>query len=472
MIVEGEKYEVEIVDLGSSGEGIGKAEGMTIFVNDGIPGDFVLVEITQLKKNYAKGRLIKILSPSKARRKPPCQHAEECGGCSLQAIDYEGQLALKEKWVKDSLTRIGGVVSPKVNDIVGMENPWRYRNKVQFSLSGINSSEKRYRSYKIGFYKSMSHEVADCESCLLQALPVEYISRAIREYITETGITVYDEKTKKGMLRHVVIKTAFGTGEIMVVLVSTERRLPDVRRLIDKIQGALEKVQDEAGQKIGGYSFESLILNINKQINGPTVGKENITLAGKTTIKDSLMGMDFEISPLSFYQVNPVQTEKLYEKVREYAALTGEETVIDLYCGVGTIGLLLAQDAKRVIGIETVKAAVIDANRNATINGIVNAEYICGKAEDELPKLLGQGVQSDVIILDPPRAGCEPALLKAAATAGPQRIIYVSCDPATLARDVKILTEFGYRFIEAQPVDMFPHTGHVETVVLMSRKDT
>jgi 23S rRNA (uracil1939-C5)-methyltransferase len=255
----------------------------------------------------------------------------------------------------------------------------------------------------------------------------------------------------------------------MVVLVSTERRLPDVRRLIDKIQGALEKVQDEAGQKIGGYSFESLILNINKQINGPTVGKENITLAGKTTIKDSLMGMDFEISPLSFYQVNPVQTEKLYEKVREYAALTGEETVIDLYCGVGTIGLLLARDAKRVIGIETVKAAVIDANRNATINGIVNAEYICGKAEDELPKLLGQGVQSDVIILDPPRAGCEPALLKAAATAGPQRIIYVSCDPATLARDVKILTEFGYRFIEAQPVDMFPHTGHVECVVLMSR---
>lgn len=468
MLNKGEQYEIQIEDLGNNGEGIGRAEGIAVFVQGAIPGDRILAEITQTKKSYAKGELREIISPSPVRREPACSYAGECGGCDLQSMNYEGQLALKKKWVMDRLERIGGVVDPKVMDVIGMENPWYYRNKVQYTAGRISGREKKLRGCNLGFNKRMSHEVIDCESCMLQVETAERIARAVREYVKETKIPIYDEKTATGVLRHLVIKTAFGTGEIMVILVATERRIPEVELLIDKIHDSLEDPVTGEDLKGRDYSFASLILNVNKQKSGPAMGKENITLAGKPTIKDHLMGMDFEISPLSFYQVNPVQTEKLYRKAIEYAALTGEENVLDLYCGVGTIGLFLARNAKRVIGIESVKAAVIDANRNATINGIVNAEYICGRAEEELPKLTSQGVQADLVILDPPRAGCDPALLAAVAEAGPRRIVYVSCDPATLARDIKILTQNGYHFVEAQPVDMFPHTVHVESIILMT----
>lgn len=460
MMNKGEKYEIEITDLGNNGEGIGRIDGMAVFVPGALPGDRIMAEITETKKSFAKGKLTEILSQSSFRVEPSCIYADRCGGCGLQGMTYEGQLTLKKKWVIDRLARIGGVEDPKVLDVIGMEEPWRYRNKVRYTVSRISGPEKKLRGCNLGFSRKMSHEIIDCESCMLQTEVADRIAQAVREYVKATKIPIYDEKTGTGVLRHVVVKTAFGTGEVMVILVATERRIPAVELLIDGIEDALEGLD---------FYLESLILNVNKQRKGPEMGKDSITLAGKPTIMDRLMDMDFEISPLSFYQVNPIQTEKLYKKVSEYAALSGTETVLDLYCGVGTIGLTLADKAKRVIGIESVKSAIIDANRNATINGIVNAEYIHGKAEEELPKLLGQGVQADVVILDPPRAGCDPALLGAVAAAGPSRIVYVSCDPATLARDIKILTQQGYRFVEAQPVDMFPHTGHVECVTLMSR---
>ncbi len=471
MINKGEKYEIEITDLSSNGEGVGRIDGMAVFIPGVLPGDRIRVEIREMKKSFAKGKLSEILSPSAFRTEALCAYEDRCGGCGLQTMSYEGQLALKKKWTIDSLERIGGVESPNVRDVIGMEDPWRYRNKVRYTAARISGPEKKQRGCNLGFNMKKSNEIIDCESCHIQAEVAERIVRAVREYVKRTKIPIYDEKTGTGVLRHLVVKTAFGTGEVMAVLVATERRIPDAELLIDEMQKALEN--PDLPKTPGGedYDLESLILNVNRQKKGPEMGRECITLAGKPTIKDRLMGMDFEISPLSFYQVNPVQTEKLYQKVSEYAALTGTETVLDLYCGVGTIGLTLAKKAKRVIGIESVKAAVIDANRNATINGIVNAEYIHGKAEEELPKLLDQGVRTDVVILDPPRAGCDPALLTAVAAAGPARIVYVSCDPATLARDIKILTQEGYHFVEAQPVDMFPQTGHVETVVLMSRKD-
>lgn len=469
MLNKGEQYEIEIMDLGNNGEGIGRADGMAVFIPGAIPGDRVMAEITQTKKNFAKGKILEITEPSSLRREPSCSYASECGGCDLQSMHYEGQLMLKKKWVVDRLTRIGGVVDPKVADVMGMEDPWYYRNNVQYTFGRISGPEKKQRGCNLGFNKRMSHEIIDCESCMLQVEPADRIARALREYVKETKIPIYDEKTATGVLRHLVVKTAFGTGEIMVILVATERKIPEVELLIDLILDSLENpvaVKDPKGRD---YIFKSLILNVNKQKGGSKLGRENIVLAGKPTIKDHLVGMDFEISPLSFYQVNPAQTEKLYKKVIEYAALTGEENVFDVYCGVGTIGLFLARNAKRVIGVESVKAAVLDANRNATINGIVNAEYVCGKAEEVLPELVGQGVQADVVILDPPRAGCDPALLAAVAEAGPRRIVYVSCDPATLARDLKILTGSGYRLTDVQPVDMFPETMSVECVTRLQK---
>ncbi|MGI6728379.1 MAG: 23S rRNA (uracil(1939)-C(5))-methyltransferase RlmD [Anaerovoracaceae bacterium] len=477
MLKEQEKYTVEITDLSDMGEGIGRIEemeGMVVFVPEAIPGDIVQIEITKKKKSFAKGKVVEIVKPSSFRTEPFCPYWGECGGCSLQIMSYEGQLALKKKWVTDRLVRIGGIEDPKVSDVIPMEEPYRYRNKAQFPVGRVRGAEKKERGCNLGFYRLKSHEVINCDSCLLQTEPAERIGQVIRRYVKETKLPIYDPKTGTGVLRHVIVKTAFGTGEVMVILVATERKLPAVEWLVEEICNTLENLSEEINLSMGekedyGFYLESLILNVNKTKNQGVMDKVCITLAGKPTIKDYLSGMEFEISPLSFYQVNPIQTEKLYEKVKQYAALNGTETVLDLYCGVGTIGLTLAHQAKKVIGIESVKAAVLDANRNAVINGIVNAEFICGKAEEELPKLLEQGVQADLVVLDPPRAGCSPELLEAVAEAGPPRIVYVSCDPATLARDVKLLTQKGYRFVEAQPVDMFPWVGHVECVTLMSR---
>lgn len=457
-----ERYTVEIVDLSTQGEGIGKVEGLAVFVPGAIPGDRVNIRIDAHKKSIARGVVESVETPSPWRVEPFCPYEGTCGGCGLQDIAYEGQLAVKKKWVADRLMRIGGFAEPPVADVIGMEDPTGYRNKAQYVIARLSGEDKKARGCTVGFHKARSAETVDIDWCPIQADPANRIAAVVRRYVKEHKVPVYDPATGTGLLRHLVVKTAFGTGDVMVILVATNRKIPAVEWLAKEISLALEDMED--------ISFESFILNVNRTKRGEILGTECITLAGRPAITDELLGKEFEQSPLSFYQVNPLQTEVLYQTVIDFAALTGKETVLDIYCGVGTIGLFLADTAKRVIGIEWSKKAVQDANRNAVLNGSVNAEFICGRAEEELPKLAGQGVQPDLVVLDPPRAGCDPALLAAVATAGPPKVIYVSCDPATLARDLKILCAQGYELSAVQPVDMFPHTPHVETVVLLEKK--
>ena len=459
MIETGNNYVLKIDDMSADGQGIGKIEGLAVFVEGAVVGDVIKAELTKLKKNYAFGRLTEILEPSEGRITPTCSSFGECGGCSLQTMRYEDQLKLKKKMVEDKLIRIGGLENPVVYETIGMETPERYRNKAQFPVAQT----------AIGFYQAKSHRIVNCETCMLQSEPAEKLADVLRNFMKTDHVSAYDEKTGKGLIRHLIVKTAFGTGEVMVILVINGKGIPNGEKLVGMMDDAIYDLPPDPRTGIE-FSLESVILNINKKKTSEIMGAECITFAGKPTILEQAGEMSFEISPMSFYQINPVQMVKLYDKALSYASLTGEETVLDLYCGVGAIGLYCASRAKKVIGIESVKAAVLDANRNAVINGIVNAEYICGKAEEELPKLLEQEIQADVVILDPPRAGCDPTLLEAVAQAGPERIVYVSCDPATLARDVKRLGELGYVFREAQPVDMFPHTGHVENCVLLSKK--
>jgi 23S rRNA (uracil1939-C5)-methyltransferase len=307
--------------------------------------------------------------------------------------------------------------------------------------------------------------VVDCDYCAIQSAPANAIAEAVRQYVEETGVSIYDEKSGIGMLRHVIVKSGFTTGEVMAIFVVNDDHLPKVERLVELCDDAVNALGTDEDWF---WALESVILNINRSKGGEIMGKDCVTIAGKNTILDQIGDLTFEISPLSFYQVNPVQTVALYDKVKEFAGLTGEETILDLYCGVGTIGLYCAEGAARIIGVEVVKQAVIDANRNAVINGIVNAEYICGKAEEVLAKRL-QGVKADVVILDPPRSGCDQALIDSVLKVAPKRIVYVSCDPATMARDIKVLTESDYKLEVAQPVDMFPHTANVECVCKLIR---
>lgn len=458
MIEKGQNYELTIEDMSNEGQGIGRIEGMAVFVDGAVVGDVVKAELTKLKKNYAFGRLTEIVEPSANRAEPACNYSKECGGCSLQSMSYESQLKLKKKMIEDKLVRLGGIENPIVHDTIGMESPWRYRNKAQFPVGGN----------AIGFYKAKSHYVVNCDQCLIQSEPAEKLAMVLKEYMKTDHISAYDEETGKGLIRHLIVKTAFGTGEVMAILVINGKGLPNGEKLVLMMDDAINELDPNPETGVE-FSLESVIVNINKKKTSEIMGDECITLAGKPNILEQAGKLSFEISPKSFYQVNPVQMVALYDKALEYAGLTGKETVLDLYCGVGTIGLYCASQAKKIIGIESIKSAVLDANRNAVINGIVNAEFICGRVEEELPKLLEEGVKADVIILDPPRSGCDPVLLEAVVTAEPERIVYVSCDPATLARDIKILQEKGYEFKEAQPVDMFPWTGHVEAVILLQR---
>ncbi len=469
----GDIYKVEIIDMGTEGEGIGRIDGMTVFVEGAIAGDLVEAEITQVKKSFARGKVVDWIKESSRRILPECPYAAECGGCLFQSMDYEGQLLMKQKWVSDRLQRIGGIADAEVKKTLGMENPYRYRNKAQLPIQAgrlVKNHEGKLRNNKpcsIGFYRPRTHEVVNCKSCMLQAEPAEALSSALRQYIREENVSVYDSKNSMGLLRHLVVKSGFSTGEVMAILVVNGNHLKKVERLVELMDAAINALPlDEEGQP--RWSLESVILNSNKNKGSQILGKECITLAGKATIMDQVGDLVFEISPKSFYQVNPVQMKVLYDKVVEFAGLTGEETILDLYCGVGTIGLYCASKAKRVIGIESEKAAVLDANRNAVINGIVNAEYIYGKSEEILPKRL-RDVKAEVVILDPPRAGCHPELLEAVINLAPSRIVYVSCDPATLARDMKGFIEGGYTVKEVQPVDMFPWTGCIETVCLLSK---
>ena len=446
--------DIIIEDIGSDGAGVGKADGFTLFVKDTIPGDRAKVKIMKMKKRYGYARLMELITPSPDRVQPPCPVARQCGGCQIQAMAYEKQLAFKENKVKNNLQRIGGLNpdSFEMEPICGMEQPFGYRNKAQFPIG-------RDKNGKIvaGFYAGRTHSIIANTNCSLGVPQNEQILKKVISWMETCHIEPYDETNGQGLVRHVLIRFGFTTKEIMVCLVINGRKLPKSRELSASLN------------EIPGMT--SITANINMERTNVILGKDLILISGKPYIEDYIGDIKYQISPLSFFQVNPVQTRNLYGKALEYAGLTGNETVWDLYCGIGTISLFLARKAKKVYGVEIVPEAIADARNNAKINGIKNAEFYVGKAEEVLPeKYRTEGIKADVIVIDPPRKGCDEALLDTIVKMQPQRVVYVSCDSATLARDLKYMKERGYEVEKGEAVDMFPMTVHVETVVLLSHK--
>ena len=451
-IKKNECYEISIVDMAEDGQGIGKIEDFVVFVKDTVIGDVAKVKLVKVLKHYGFGRLEELLVPSKDRVEPLCAHAKACGGCTLQHLSYEKQLEYKFDQVKNCLIRIGGFfeIEKIMEGPYGMEKPFRYRNKAQFP-TGMGKDFKP----AIGFYAGRTHSIIDTRECFLQSEVSDEIIGIIREFMEEFHISTYDETSKKGLLRHILTRVGFTTGEIMVCLIINGKKIPNVEELIQRLT------------KIEGMT--SICLNINKEHTNKILGDTCVTLWGKGYIEDYIGEVKYQISPLSFYQVNPVQTKVLYEKALEYAGLTGEETVWDLYCGIGTISLFLAQKAKWVYGVEIVPQAIEDARRNAKINGMENVTFFVGKAEEVLPKEYEENkVYAKVIVVDPPRKGCDETLLKTIYEMQPERVVYVSCNPATLARDLKVLAGYGYDVKKVAVVDQFCQTTHVETVVLLS----
>ena len=442
--------EVNITGLGSSGEGVGKADGFTVFVHGALPGEKVSVKLFQVKKSYASGRILNILEESPQRVKPQCAFYEKCGGCQLQHLNYEGQLNVKRQQVKDAIERIGHITGCEVLPVLGMENPWHYRNKMQFPAA------KTEGKIQIGCYAALTHNVINIDDCLIQKQANNKIMQVVRQWMQQFNISAYDETTGKGVVRHVMGRAGAKTCEVMAVIVTACYDIPHAGELVTMLKTEVD-------------GLKSIVQNINKKRTNIIMGAKNRVLYGKSTIKDRLGNLKFNISPLSFFQVNSAQTEKLYATALDFAALSGKETVIDCYCGTGTISLYLAQKARKVYGIEIVEPAIKDANENAKANNIANAEFICGDAAVEMPALLKSGVKPDTVLLDPPRAGCDKKVLAAIAGVKPEKIVYVSCNPASLARDMAFLTENGYKAVKAQPVDMFPMTSHIETVCLLSK---
>lgn len=448
----GEKYFMDIEDIGDSGEGIGRVDGFTVFVEGGVPGDRAMVEIIKTKKSYAMGKIVDFIETSSFRTEVKCPMADECGGCQLQHISYEAQLELKKKKVQSAIERIGKLKGVLVHDVIGMDEPYRYRNKAQLPIGIIKGKSI------IGFYKKRTHEIVNIKGCQIQHEINDKVIEIFKKLIDNKRISVYDERTGKGLLRHIMTKVSYSTGDLMVVIITNGNKLPYSDEIIKELTAKMP-------------SIKSIVQNVNTRKTNVILGRECRTLYGQNTITDYIGDLKFEISPISFFQVNPFQTEKLYNKASEYAELTGNETVFDIYCGIGTISLFLARKSKKVYGIEVVKAAIEDAIRNAEINNIKNAEFFTGKAEEIVPKLYGEGLKAEVVVVDPPRKGCDKKVLETIANMNPQRIVYVSCKPSTLARDLNYLNELGYKTIEVQPVDMFPHTTHVETVVKLQRQN-
>lgn len=521
-------FDLAIEDMGSDGEGIGRYNGFTFFVKDAVPGDVIRARVLKLKKNYGFARVEELVKASADRVTPRCPVARQCGGCQLQHVSYERQLAYKQDKVKNCMERIGGLTNVTLEPIIGMEEPYYYRNKAQFPV-GVGKDGRPV----IGFYAGRTHSIVDTERCYIQAPVNEVLIAAVREYLTECGAAPYDEETHTGLVRHILTRVGFATGEIMVCMVINGERLPKAEVLREKLERAIEgwnrgivpaegkqdlrleateeaerillaeaeqdlrTVSAEGEQSLQAaltesireascreaerdwkvndsmqYRLASLCLNINTEKTNVILGSRVVPLYGETYITDYIGPVKYRISPLSFYQVNPGQTRRLYEQALAYADLKGGETVWDLYCGIGTISLFLAQKAGAVYGVEIVPQAIEDARKNAELNGITNAQFFVGAAEDVLPEQYeksGGRMRADVIVVDPPRAGCAESLLKTIVDMQPEKVVYVSCDPATLARDVKYLREHGYEYVKGRAVDQFGMSGHVETVCLMSR---
>lgn len=460
MLEKNDVVTVTIEDMSMNGEGIGKSDGYTLFVKDTVVGDVAEVKVMKAKKTYGYARLMKLLAPSVERVQAKCPIARQCGGCQIQEMSYESQLRFKQNLVKNNLERLGGILpgTYELCPIIGMEEPWHYRNKAQFPV-GVNREGKLC----VGFYAGRTHSIIETETCFLGDAVNEQVLSVIRDFMTVNKIVPYDEETGSGIVRHILIRKGFRTGQVMVCVVINAVKLPHSDKLVEALASQIE-------------GLASISVNINRENTNVIMGNEIQVLWGKPYIEDYIGDILYRISPLSFFQVNPVQTEKLYRKVLEFAGLTGSETVWDLYCGIGTISLFLARNSKQVYGVEIIPQAIDNARENACINNITNAEFFVGKSEEVLPRFFedeyrktGVRPTADVIVVDPPRKGCEEALLSTIVEMAPKRIVYVSCDSATLARDLKILAARGYEVKKVQAVDQFAQTVHVETVVLLSQ---
>lgn len=445
---------VKIESLGYEGEGVAKIDRYPIFIPGALKGETVKIKITKAKKKYAYGKLIEIIDKSSYRKEHKCIYYNKCGGCTLMHSTYEGQLDFKFNRVKDCIKKIAGLNDSIVKYPLGMKEEYRYRNKVQLPVGLVDGK------IAIGFYSEKTHEIVDIDSCMLQDEVSDKIISIVKGWMEEYSIVPAKKDGvffEEGIIRHVVIRKAFKTEEIMVVLVTTNKEIPHIKELVNRLK------KDIIGLK-------SVIQNINAIDTNLVLGENCITLWGEDYISDYIGEYKFNISPLSFFQVNPVQTEVLYNKALEYAGLTGNEVVFDAYCGTGTITLFLSQKAKKVYGVEVIEQAIKNAEANAKKNSISNSQFFVGKSEEVIPKLIKSGIKPDVIVVDPPRKGCDIKLLNAIGEAKPKRVVYVSCDPSTLARDLKHLEISGYKTVEVQPVDMFPMTKHIETVVKLIRK--
>jgi 23S rRNA (uracil1939-C5)-methyltransferase len=450
-MIKNDSVTIEITDVTHEGQGVGRYEGLTVFVDGALIDEEVLVRIIKVNSNYSVGKVIKIIRESPHRIQPFCLVFQKCGGCNIQQLEYSEQLKLKRRLVEQALIRIGKISGATINDTIGMEKPFHYRNKAQYPVSFKNGQTLS------GFYAKQSHEVIDCGNCSIQTEQSNSIKDCVLDFLRQKKINIYNEVSHKGLVRHIMTRSGFHTDETMVVLVINGSSLPFVEELVERLT-------------YGFHEIHSIVLNINMKRTNVIMGDKNITVFGEDYITDKIGEFIFKISPNSFFQVNPVQTQVLYQTALDFAGLTGCETVYDLYCGAGTISLFLSQKAKKVIGVEIVKQAVHDAQENAFFNDVHNVEFICGEAEEVIPRLYNKGEMADVVVVDPPRKGCDQKLLETLVEMAPSRIVYVSCNPATLARDLGYLSQNGFEVREVQPVDMFPWTGHVECVVRIQKR--
>ena len=452
-VQKNQTIELSFEDMTHDGSGVGKINGYPIFVANTLPGEKATVKVIKVKKNFAVGRRVNLIEASPHRVKPPCNVFYKCGGCQLQHMSYEMQLQTKQNQVQNALKRIAHIDDVTVEPTIGMEDPWRYRNKVQIPVG-----EKNGRLIT-GFYRPRTHDIIhDMEKCIITAEVNDRLVDVVRGVADELGIPAYDEHTHRGVLRHIMVRSGENTGQTMIVIVTRTKEIPQKDEFLERILAKQPNIT-------------SIMHNINPDRTNVIYGKETKWLWGEEYIYDTIGEIKFAISARSFYQINPKQTKVLYDKALEYADLSGGETVIDAYCGIGSISLFLAQKAKKVYGVEIVPEAIQDAKKNAELNGMTNTEFVVGQAEKVMPAWTEEGMKPDVIVVDPPRKGCDQALLDAMVDMSPDRIVYVSCNPATFARDLVTLTEGGYKLKKVQPVDMFPQTSHVECVALMSRVD-
>jgi 23S rRNA (uracil1939-C5)-methyltransferase len=444
--------ELTIEDLTHDGAGVGKVDGFPLFIKGALPGERIDAKIIKLKKNYGFARLVRVYVESKHRVEAPCPIYKQCGGCQLQHLSYEGQLEAKYKQVESVLQRIGHLDNVQIHPVLGMTDPWNYRNKAQVPVG------EEEGGLVAGFYQQRSHSIVNMDECMIQQEVNDQVVQTVKRIAEKYGVRAYDEQKHRGTLRHIMVRYGQVSKEVMVVFVTKQSEIPHREEIIEEIVAAIPNVK-------------SIVQNINPKKTNVVFGDKTTVLWGEEYIYDSIGDIKFAISARSFYQVNPEQTKVLYDKALEYADLSGSETVIDAYCGIGTISLFLAQKAKQVYGVEIVPEAIDDAKRNAKLNGVENVDFAVGEAEKVIPWWKAQGIEADVIVVDPPRKGCDETLLQTIIEMKPKRVVYVSCNPATLARDLKILEDGGFETKEVQPVDMFPHTTHVECCSLLVRKD-